>query len=289
MQEKVERLRGNIDIEVQRTSGFSISFVDTNPQLVAQIANAIASDFVEEHLKVREQQSTGTTRFLEAELTRVEAQLKEKEESLTAFKKQHMGALPQDLDTNLRIMEQLNQKVSSLEQRLDEARKQKSLLEQQQANLQNTPTFIGMSDDDISGLEDAGSPELHQLKQTLDALRLKYTDKHPDVVRIRKMIQQIEERVEQERPIEEPSGLTDDSFSHSQGDNLMSAQALIFETQKASLEAVISDMWGEKARIEQEIGDLQKRIGDTPRKQLTLISLQRDYNTIKGQYDSLLQ
>lgn len=286
MQDKVERMRRHIGIQLHRSAAFSISFTGTNSRKVAEIANALALNFVDEHLKVREQQSIGTTRFLESELARVETILREKEAALTAYKKQHMGGLPEDLDTNLRIMEQLNQKVSSLEQRLDEARTQKIMLEQQIVNLKGSAAFASVDDDeqDIFASEDVtdGSGQLHKLREQLKALRLSYTDNYPDVVKVKKIIEQIEENQEQE----EAQGPLETPFS--EGDSIMTAQQEVFEFQLASLQKTIRDLQSEKAKIEKQIGRLKERIDDTPNRKLTLISLQRDYNTIKGQYDSLL-
>lgn len=285
MQDKVERMQRHIGIQLHRSAGFSISFTDTDPRKVAEIANALASNFIDEHLKVREEQSIGTTRFLENELARVETILREKEAALTAYKKQHMGGLPEDLDTNLRIMEQLNQKVSSLEQRLDEARAQKSMLEQQIVNLKGSAAFVSVDQQDILASESvtAGFGQLHKLKEQLKALRLSYTENHPDVVKVKRIIKQIEENQEQEEaqgPLETPSS--------EGGDSIMTAQQEVFEFQLASLQKTIRDLQSEKARIEKQIGRLKERIDDTPNRKLTLISLRRDYNTIKGQYDSLL-
>jgi len=292
MQDKVERMRSNIEIQVRRAEGFTISFTGKNPRKVAEIANALASNFMTEHIRTREEMSADTTQFLKSELARVEATLREKETALTAFKQQHMGGLPDDLDTNLRMMEQLNQKVSSIERRLDEAHAQKNMLEQQILNLKNADMVqqgpdIFASDSDLFSLEGgtAASGQLQELRDRLKALRLTYTEKHPDIIRLERMIKQIEEdqaQVKKNETQETPPTGTEEPF------DMAAVQRMTLETQLASLQTMTKDLQSEKAQIHKQIALLADRIENTPRKQLMLISLQRDYNQIRSQYDSLL-
>jgi polysaccharide chain length determinant protein (PEP-CTERM system associated) len=291
MQDKVERMRRNIQIQVQRAEGFTISFTGKNPRKVAEIANALASNFMTEHVRAREEMSTSTTQFLKSELARVKATLREKETALTAFKQQHMGGLPDDLDTNLRMMEQLNQKVSSIERRLDETHAQKNTLEQQILNLKNADMVqqgpdIYASDSDLFSLEGgtAASGQLQELRDRLKALRLTYTEKHPDIIRLEKMIKQIEEdqaQVEEDETQEMPPSGTEEAF------DMAAVQRMTLETQRASLETITKDLLSQKAKLEKQISLLAKRIETTPQRQLALISLQREYNQIRSQYDSL--
>jgi uncharacterized protein involved in exopolysaccharide biosynthesis len=48
---------------------FSIGFTGKDPNTVTTVANRLASLFIEENLKLREQQAVGTTEFLASELT----------------------------------------------------------------------------------------------------------------------------------------------------------------------------------------------------------------------------
>src|SRR3974390_1328859 len=72
----VNLLRTNIDVK-PTTSGpvnratlrsFTVSFTAQNPSVAAKVSNRLASLFIEENLKVREQQVEGTADFFEAQL-----------------------------------------------------------------------------------------------------------------------------------------------------------------------------------------------------------------------------
>ena len=104
-------MRKNILIEIPKKekekSHFTISYVGKNPQVVANVTARLTSSFIEENLKVREQQAQGTSEFLTVELESTKAKLEKQEKTLTNFKRQFMGELPEQKDANLRVLEQL--------------------------------------------------------------------------------------------------------------------------------------------------------------------------------------
>ena len=87
MEQVVEMMRKDIQFEVKaagqgdrRESGggyFNISYAGKNPTVVAQVTNKLASLFIEENLKYREQQAQGTVEFLENELKGTKGKLDE--------------------------------------------------------------------------------------------------------------------------------------------------------------------------------------------------------------------
>src|SRR5438128_8707263 len=75
--------------------GFKIAYSGRDPQLVQQVTRQLASLFIEENLKVREQQAEGTSEFISAELEKARQTLQSQEEKLEAFKSRYTGALPE--------------------------------------------------------------------------------------------------------------------------------------------------------------------------------------------------
>ena len=57
---------------------YRIGYKGMNPAQTAQVTNQITAMFIEENLKVREEQSYGTSDFLESELQKTAQQLQEK-------------------------------------------------------------------------------------------------------------------------------------------------------------------------------------------------------------------
>jgi uncharacterized protein involved in exopolysaccharide biosynthesis len=165
------------------------------------------------------------------------------------------------------------------------------MLQQQISNLRNLAVSMPDDQENVLGSDDnvAAAPELHQLREQLSALRLRYTENHPDVVKIKTMIAKIIERQEADKQLSaDDSHSQTDGVISSGGYDLFAGQVEGLEFQVTSIQEGISALKSEKARLERQISLLDQRITDTPKRQLELIAIQRDYDTIRQQYDSLL-
>src|SRR5262245_33816064 len=116
-EELVERMRSDIKLELMTTAtqgrpsattAFSLSYRGPNPQTVALVANTLGSFYIEENLKLRERQATGTADFLKVQLTEQRKRLDELEVRVSEFKKRNLGELPQQMQANLSTLENLN-------------------------------------------------------------------------------------------------------------------------------------------------------------------------------------
>jgi uncharacterized protein involved in exopolysaccharide biosynthesis len=124
MEERIETMRKAIEVKVQeekreRTrNSFTISFEGEEPKTVMMVTNKLASLVIEENLRVRELQAGGTSRFINKELLTMEDRLKRKEQEIRVFRERNMGQLPQQLDANLRILEQLQQQLRTISEKI---------------------------------------------------------------------------------------------------------------------------------------------------------------------------
>ena len=288
LQEKVELMREKIAVQVHRGAAFSISFMYTDAEKVMRVANDLTANFIDENLRVREEQSVGTTRFLEGELARLESNLRKREAALTAYKQKHMGGMPDQLNSNFSMLKQLSDKVVSIERSLDEARTQKIMIQGQISNLKSMSEAIPADQGALfaSDAETVGSPEIAQLEQQLQTLRLRYTENHPDVLKVKKMIERLQEQNQQ--PVADETAYPTEEAFPSGGGDIFAGQVDALSFQMESLQQTIRGLQREKSEIEKQIAVLTQRIEETPQRQLELIELQRDYDIIKGQYDKLL-
>jgi protein tyrosine kinase modulator len=101
--EVVEARRRDIQLELKGTDvrdwqsatiAFALSYRGRDPLTVAIVTKTLASFYIEENLKAREQQATGTAEFLKAQLAETKKRLDEQENRLSAFKKRYLGELP---------------------------------------------------------------------------------------------------------------------------------------------------------------------------------------------------
>jgi polysaccharide chain length determinant protein (PEP-CTERM system associated) len=291
MEAKVESLRKRIKVEVSQTrnrrttEAFSISFKDHEPKSAMDVANGLATFFIDENIKSREGVATGTSDFLEAELETSRKRLEEQEQLLKKFREKNMGELPEQLDSNLKILERLNLQLSQKEESLRSARVTLAAIESEMSIRQGAiaamaPPAVPV----VSGRENEDQVSLEQLKEKLDGLRSSYTDQHPDVMRLKARI----ERLEKEHPSAPPapdravdSGGATRRYASAQ----LSAEAV---RQKAVQAGAIRALEVEITRINQETRDYQRRVEATPRREQELLTIKRDYDNVRASYSSLL-
>ncbi len=100
------------------------------------MANRLASQFIEENLKIREQQAVGTTEFLGTELASAKAKLDELETAVTQYKRRFMGELPEQRDSNIKILEQLQNQLQRVGESLRAAQDRKLFLQKQMTDME---------------------------------------------------------------------------------------------------------------------------------------------------------
>src|SRR5690606_10075540 len=79
---------------------FRLYFRHKSPSTVAAVANRLASDFIDEHIRERVQVSGDTAEFIEAELARVAQSIREVDAQIARVKQENAGSLPEDQVAN---------------------------------------------------------------------------------------------------------------------------------------------------------------------------------------------
>ena len=277
--QKVLSVRDEIKIDIsgggrrEETDAFTISFRDKDPEIVMQVTNALASNFITENLKIRESQAIGTATFISDELKSVETRLMAKEMELKQYQEKYMGGLPEQLDTNLRILERLQEQLDQLNSNLRDAESRKIIIQMQISDQERTGAGATIPSTD----GDQGPRDLMSLKNELASLESRYTQNHPDVIRLKNMIN----RLEGER-----SGPGTDT---TEGETAFSGvdQALRRQLQDLSFE--MKDLKSEIQEMQSQIKWYQTKVEETPKREQELLSLNRDYANRQELYNSLLE
>jgi polysaccharide chain length determinant protein (PEP-CTERM system associated) len=276
----VAAVRKNIRIDVKgggrgrETSTFTIAFQGKDPQTVMRVTNALASNFISENLKIREEQALGTSVFLADELESVRKQLLEKEQELKDYRARYMGGLPEQLQTNLSILERLERRIAQLNSSLRDAENRKILLQTQISEREKAVSENMM----MSSPEGGGKRDLQSLRNELAALEARYTSRHPDVIRLRETITTLERKT---------------SETGEDGETVSAPQALtgVDGTLRGQLREIdweISTLKGEIKKARAQVAWYQKKVEETPKREQELLSLNRDYGNLKQLYSSLL-
>jgi len=273
----IELMRSDIHVDVvteanpnSRTKGsaaFKISFTGSDPALVQQVTRQIASLFIEENLKVRQDQAMGTDAFIESELNKAAQKLQQQETAIRAFKARHIGSLPEQQQANLQVLGQLQGLLQANSDALSRAQQQKTYLESVLEAMKSKP----------AALPKAGfQQELDSRRASLIAAEEKYTPNHPDVVRLRAEVAALEKKAVDLATQEAKSNPKGDQPDQMQGQ--LNSIALEIKTRTAR-----------QAELESRIRGLQSRLDLLPAVEQQFSEINRDYLTSKANYESLLE
>jgi polysaccharide chain length determinant protein (PEP-CTERM system associated) len=286
IEDKIEDLGQRIEIELQATgkyqqaNAFFISFQWSNPQQAAMVVNNLATMFINEDLKDRAAEAVDTTQFLDEQLRTIRERLKEFETHLGDYRKRYMGQLPEQLDSNLRILDTLQKQLSQREERLRDEKNRLAMLGieiQAQKESLAGGAIVSERGEELT---------LPQLKNQLYTLKASYTDRHPDVIRLKAMIADMEAKLK--------SGQLKSSGSANINTNLNEGQLLTSNIlseqirQQSEIKIEINNLGEDIRKLKNEIRLYQQRIERTPKREEELMTLNRDYQNTQASYSSLL-
>ena len=313
LEQVVEMMRKRITIAVRNNESFTLSFEHKSRQTAMLTTSRLASFFIDENLKNREQQAVGTAEFLDSQLQVTKKKLEEQEERVKRYKSMYMGELPQELQTNLQLMSRLQ----------DQLRVNGEALRSTQDRKMSTETQVNSMALQISALEaqaraaaltnpgqapvesiSPGDPaasyaaELNLRKTQLANLSTKYTDKYPEVRRLKEEIAQLEIRVAEARGTS-PEATQPTSEQGNRSAPHPVASTASFPREREELQRLRSVMRGfdldilslkkERKELERNIAIIESKVARSPKREQEMISLTRDYENLKRSYDELLR
>ncbi len=277
LDDAVSEMRKRIRIDVSRgkdTSTFTIAYQDRDPERAMRITNSIASYFIGENLKLREEIAFGRSSFIIDELESVKKRLLEKENELKEYREKHMGGLPEQLQTNLNILERLEKQSENMANRLRDVENRKLLIQTQVS--EKAQNEAGRSHAQADQGKEANN--LQSLRKELASLEGRYTHDHPDIRRLRETIVSLEryDRV----------GAVDPDLSVGTAVVAGIDKALRKQLQEIDIEIV--KIREETNNVRSQINSYRRKVEDTPKREQELVSLNRDYSKFKEMYNSLL-
>jgi polysaccharide biosynthesis transport protein len=297
--ELVERMRKDINIELVkdfygRITSFNIFFSARDPHVAQQVTGQLTNLFISENLELRQQKSEDTTKFLEQQLESARQNLAEQEEKVRIYKDQHLGELPSQLSSNVQILSGLQSQLQSEEDGLNSDRQQNAYLQsmlEQSRSLQRAPKTENGTPVGIPALDE----ELEKLKAQLADLSSHYTDRHPDVRKLKDQIAKTEKMRDQaladlKAAATVASGTGNLSASTPDDvDNRDGAATVQLQGQLKSNQIDITNKEHDIAALKAKIDDYQRRLNEEPAREQQYADLTRGYEQSKQNYDELLK
>jgi len=297
--QKVDRMRKDIEIELVRDNrdqitAFNVSYSSPDPRQAQQVTSELTNLFINENLEVRQQQSEDTTKFLEDQLETARKTLANQEDKIRQFKALHPGELPAQVGSNLQILAGLQSQLQTEEGSLNTAKQQRVYLEtlvNQYRSLQGTTKAAGSAPVGLPAVNE----ELEKLRAQLADLSSHYTDRHPDVRKLKQQIAETETTRDsilvdlkaKETTPADPDAATASSELPEMRDPTSPMVQLQGQLQSNRVE--IASRERAVADLNLKVVDYQARLSQEPVREQQLSDLTRGYEQSKANYDELLK
>lgn len=246
------------------TIAFTVSYEGKDPMVVQQVANVLASLYLEENIKVVGQQTAGTTKFLEEEMKSVQTNLAEMERKIAAYKEKNPGALPELLQFNLQSLDWSERNHDQLNDQLRTLREKESYLQTELAT---------MSPDTVN----QDKERLKELRVRLGSLVTRYSEEYPDVIKVKAEISGLEKKLQYRGS--EPAAVE-------KPDN---AAYVSLAAQLASVQSEIKSAKRQIEDLDKKRDEYRRRLEMSPRVEEGYKHLIVQRNNIQAKYDDLMK
>jgi len=163
------------------TIAFEVSYQGEDPRRVQQVANVLASFYLSKNLETREEHAKSSTEFLETESERMAEEIKAIDTQLIELKEKYLGSLPEQAPLNFQSLERLERDKSATLTRIEDFKARRSQLAAELFTRQAIVRNQGAT----------AADRLKELRLQEANLLAKYSETHPDVVKIRREIEEV--------------------------------------------------------------------------------------------------
>jgi polysaccharide chain length determinant protein (PEP-CTERM system associated) len=322
--ELIEQVRKQIELQIRGSDSFVLSFTHENKQLAMLTTSKMASFFIDENLRIREQQAVGTSDFLESQLQEMKSKLETQENIVKQYRTRYMGQLPQQLEANIAALNRWQDQFRSVSDAIRSTEDRKIFYESQLTSLQQPQkpgprTVLATTDRPgersvETSLTSTGDQDLirefRNKQARLAELSAKYTENYPEIISLKKDLNRLEKSIiaagssqangteSRPRAPGPPANMVEQFRDPTYGIELQRYQQdfqryeqeekrLSNEIKSSQLELV--SLRKKVKDIEQNIAGFQGKIDSAPKREQELYSINRDYENLKTSYNDMLR
>lgn len=259
-----------------RENLYTISYQHADGELAKKVVQSLLTIFVETSLGKTRQDISSSQRFIEEQLQQYQQKLTDAENALTEFKRRHLGMMPgQGGDYYAKLAETAALlRQAQLDQQ--EAVNRRNQLKRQLADEEPELSAAAAAAPTHSELD----ARIQALQKQLDALRLQYTDLHPDIQSTKRLI----ERLEAQKKAELAERRADPAGARIQNPVYQQLTIAIAEA-----DATVSSLGARVGEYQRRYNELRNASNMIPQVEQEYTQLMRDYDVYKQNYDALLK
>lgn len=269
----IGHMRKDVSVEpvalaAKEVMAFDVSYTSHDPALAARVADRLAALFIEENIKVREQQVMGTVDFFDHELESARQDLSQKAQTLAGLRAKYFAELPESQNSRMQALTSLQMELRAEMDSVNAAQQQKVYL---QSLLADSPSVVDL--DSASSNTDDMEADLEHLQQDMDQLRTRYGPSYPDVVSKQTEIAKLQAEIKK---------------AHDSSNNNKDQQASlpahlkhhnpVIESQIAEIDSSIRDREKRQESLKSQIAYHQAILEKAPTAEQELTAATNDYN-----------
>jgi polysaccharide chain length determinant protein (PEP-CTERM system associated) len=291
MEDVVQRMRADIMVKIESKESFRVSYVSHDPKVAQKATERLASLFIEENLRDRENLAEDTNQFLESQLQDARRRLVEQEKKLEQYRRRYSGELPTQANANLQAIQGAQLQLQALTDAMDRGNERRLMLERQLVDLQTPEPVVAAgpaasaNPDAIAG--ETTAQQIEAAKARLQVLLLRDKPDHPDVRALQRVIRDLEAKQEAE--------LKDAPLAAKPIEKLPTATELARQKRLRDVKAQIDDLDRElhekqqrEKQLREVVAQYQAKLDIVPTRESELVELTRDYTTLQTTYQNLL-
>ena len=269
---KVARAKNNI---------FAISFEDADRTVALRVVEELLNSFVEDTLGSGQEDSVQAERTLKEQITSYEKRLTEAEDRLKEFKRKNVGLMPGEYGDYYAQLQTANANLEATKQSIRVARQRRATLQRQLEG--EEPVFGIMTSNGTSRFSSVDG-QIQQLQQRLADLQIDYTDKHPEVLRVTSLLEDLKKKRAEEL------ATTSNSSSVIASSNPLDMNPVYqnIKIQLSNAEVDLASLQAQLADRKSKVDNLKQQVNVIPQVEAELNRLNRDYGVVKSRYDTML-
>lgn len=281
-------LRSRVVVQVDQPIGrmenkngldsFDLGYVDSEPDRAQRITNRLAYVFVEENSKTRTNRAENTSEVLGQQLQASQDRLTQLEGQLRVKKEANMGRLPDQINANIAMVNGLRQSLDSYSMQLRTEQDRLNQVESQLEEMRRGSGSAPLTSTAASAVHNAQTRITTLQQELAQARALGYTDKHPEVDRLKTEIAQAQSEL---ASMKAPAG--------GASQDLLMADP-VYRQRLADRDAVrlrINTLRAQSSQASAQIAQYQSRVEAAPMVEQDLASISRDVDLERARYTDL--
>lgn len=301
-EEILDMMRDDIEVRLERgwtgnrPGAFRIAYKARVPALAADVANRLASLYIEENLRTREVQAEGTSEFLETQLQEAKKRLDELEKTVSGYKLRFNGELPEQQATLAGTLGRLHTELQGAQDAINRAQQSRLMLENALSMAEAAETALrpaaahGSADIAADTPAQPAAKRSERLAAQLEAMRVRYSDEYPDMKRLAAELETVKKQEQQEGGGRAaPRSSTAASASEPVEVLRARQRTSSIRAQLGLIDRELAARTADRQTILRQITVQQAHLDRLPVREQEMASLTRDYEMSKVNYRSLLE